>query len=466
MYSTKSTSKLNLLITSISLYIFIIALLTFSAQYKNFGESSGDLAVHNQCFWNAINGKGFINTFEGGHHFGIHFSPIFYLLLPFYYLYPSPYTLQWLNILLFSLSIFFFSGILKGMEPKYSLIFFILLFYLHPVIYNIAQSCFRPESLILFFFLGCFYFYKKKKFLLFFLFLILCNSLRETTIFMTAIFSLVALKEKRDKLWVLTPIILSISWAMFAFGLVIPHFSKASTIGFAHHVGGHFGYLKNTFNNGFNAKILFENIFLMRKLSFLLKLLIPLGIITPFFNNVWIFGIPDLIGVIFSKLPRVTSTSLSSGASIYMAFLLSAVIYLGKNRILERKKIQYVLKKLYPLAIALIFIFPLYNYLLILTNTKLIINYQDIIKTEKVSNPSSTFRTIINLIPINASVSAPARIANHLSSRDTLYLDVNFNTEYIVGNDKFLKNADQTSLTKYFDPIFTENSWTLYKKKE
>ena len=63
------------------------------ANYQS-GRSLFDLAVYEQGFWNALGNPPFFYSLEGSmSRFGRHFSPVFYLILPFYLLHSSPVTL-------------------------------------------------------------------------------------------------------------------------------------------------------------------------------------------------------------------------------------------------------------------------------------------------------------------------------------------------------------------------------------
>lgn len=83
------------------LALLLLAILLYIAAYSSksiyhfrIGVTLFDLAVFDQSFWNATQGTLFYTSLEGGiSHFGRHFSPIFFLLLPFYALRPDPTTL-------------------------------------------------------------------------------------------------------------------------------------------------------------------------------------------------------------------------------------------------------------------------------------------------------------------------------------------------------------------------------------
>lgn len=63
-------------------------------RYATSRHGDPDFGVFEQSFWTTLrHGLLFVNTYEGGSHFRIHNSPVFFLLLPFYAAAPSMATL-------------------------------------------------------------------------------------------------------------------------------------------------------------------------------------------------------------------------------------------------------------------------------------------------------------------------------------------------------------------------------------
>ncbi|MHB8611961.1 MAG: DUF2079 domain-containing protein [Candidatus Dormibacteraceae bacterium] len=61
-----------------------------SARWATLQSSAFDLAYFDQVAWNAADGRGFISSFAPYPFFGQHFSPALGLLVPFYWIHPSP----------------------------------------------------------------------------------------------------------------------------------------------------------------------------------------------------------------------------------------------------------------------------------------------------------------------------------------------------------------------------------------
>lgn len=155
-----------------------------SLEYKNFQNATFDFGIFAQMFENmATTGKA-VTTVERSvemSHFGVHFSPFFYLLLPGYLIFRTPVYLVWVQAFAVSLGVFAVYLICKKMElsPKVTLVFeFIYAFY--PCLFN-----------------GCFYDFHENKFLttiiLFLFYFILCDNRA-----MMLVFSLLLLSVKED----------------------------------------------------------------------------------------------------------------------------------------------------------------------------------------------------------------------------------------------------------------------------
>lgn len=155
-----------------------------SLEYKNFQNATFDFGIFAQMFENmATTGKA-LTTVERSvemSHFGVHFSPFFYLLLPGYMIFRSPVYLVWVQALAVAAGVFAVYLICKKLElsPKVTLAFE-LIYILYPCLFN-----------------GCFYDFHENKFLttiiLFLFYFILCDNR-----VMMLTFSLMLLSVKED----------------------------------------------------------------------------------------------------------------------------------------------------------------------------------------------------------------------------------------------------------------------------
>ena len=103
MHSAKITYFISLLTRGRAKYSTAIILLsiTFSILFSFYSILKAytinaygwDLGLYSQAFYSAIHGKLFYTNLAGGSFLAEHFSPFMFAILPFFYLYPSPYTL-------------------------------------------------------------------------------------------------------------------------------------------------------------------------------------------------------------------------------------------------------------------------------------------------------------------------------------------------------------------------------------
>ena len=77
--------------------MLIFTALSMAARYYTLSTPAFDFGIFTQMFENMKDGLGPVTTVERNYllsHFSVHFSPAYYLMLPFYMLYPHPITLQ------------------------------------------------------------------------------------------------------------------------------------------------------------------------------------------------------------------------------------------------------------------------------------------------------------------------------------------------------------------------------------
>ncbi|MCK4439970.1 DUF2079 domain-containing protein, partial [Candidatus Bathyarchaeota archaeon] len=94
---------------AIGVYTITLSYLTIMKHYA-FRTYAWDLGIFTQSLWTTLNGQGFFyHTPElflnpSGSFFGIHFSPILFLVLPFYQIMPTPETLLALQSFILALA--------------------------------------------------------------------------------------------------------------------------------------------------------------------------------------------------------------------------------------------------------------------------------------------------------------------------------------------------------------------------
>lgn len=126
-------------------------------RHRVFLTSGFDLGIFDQMFYHMAKGQSPITTiyFEPINHLlEVHFSPIFYLILPVYKLFPSPKTLIFMQCFFVALAVFPLYHLCRAhqLERKYSLIF-CALFLIQPAILGGEFRDFHENKLLPFFLL-------------------------------------------------------------------------------------------------------------------------------------------------------------------------------------------------------------------------------------------------------------------------------------------------------------------------
>lgn len=140
-----------------AVFMLVFAALAMAMRYYKLCTPAFDFGIFTQMFENMKDGFGPITTVERNYelsHFAVHFSPAYYLMLPFYMLFPHPVTLQVLQ------GLFITSGIIPvfliARKYGFSLIhssLFSAIYALYPAFtggcsYDIHENCMLPAFLL------------------------------------------------------------------------------------------------------------------------------------------------------------------------------------------------------------------------------------------------------------------------------------------------------------------------------
>ncbi len=136
---------------------FLVVCLWTVGRVRSFCAPTYDFGIFSQMF-HSMKTTGFpMTTVERDgllSHFAVHVSPIYYLLLPFYYLFPRPETLQVLQALILASAVIplWKLGNLHGLNPFYQMLMCILLLvypaYAGGASYDIHENTFLTPLLL------------------------------------------------------------------------------------------------------------------------------------------------------------------------------------------------------------------------------------------------------------------------------------------------------------------------------
>lgn len=224
-------------------------------------------------------------------HFAVHFSPIYYLMLPFYFIFRSPITLQVLQ------GIIVYSGIIpaallarKVGLSKRSTILVALLYAAYPALsagcfYDLHENCFLAPLL-----LWVFYFFESKKYIPMAIFAVLVLFIKEDAFIYLVLFAIYLLLSRKN--WkVGVPMLIVPMIYFFVVSSLMQEYGTGIMSGrFGNLIynseDGLIGVIKTLFANpGYVVSQLFKTSSGdTMKLKYLIQLMIPLGLF-PFFTK-------------------------------------------------------------------------------------------------------------------------------------------------------------------------------------
>ena len=127
-------------------------------RYKSYLNSTFDFGIFTQMYENMRQTGSVATTLERNRllsHFGVHFSPIYYIALPIYFIFPSPVTVQLIQALMIALPVI--PIVLIAREYRLSnwmTVGFTLLYALYPAtsggaMYDMHENCFLTFFLLM-----------------------------------------------------------------------------------------------------------------------------------------------------------------------------------------------------------------------------------------------------------------------------------------------------------------------------
>lgn len=196
----------------------VIAVIT-CLRYKTFSSPNFDFGLFCNMFYNMKETGLPMITSERDYllsHFAVHISPIYYLLLPFYALFPSPMTLQIGQAVALALGVI--PVVLLARHHKLSgrtTLLIAALYAFYPALscgtfYDIHENCFLPLFLLL-----TFLFYEKKKYIPMYLSALCVLAVKEDAAIYLLLFALFVLLSERN--WLHGTVLTVLSVGYFGF---------------------------------------------------------------------------------------------------------------------------------------------------------------------------------------------------------------------------------------------------------
>jgi uncharacterized membrane protein len=164
----------------IILLVYIIIMSTITIMKHNTFLTSGfDLGIFDQAFHTTLfDGKLFYETADisfnpGGSFFGVHFSPILFLMLPFYAIYPSAENLLVMQTIILALGAFPIYWMSRDKLGKKLGLIVSSIYFIYPPVFLLNLNDFHLEPFTSTFFIFSLYYFDKEEWMKFSAFFIL-----------------------------------------------------------------------------------------------------------------------------------------------------------------------------------------------------------------------------------------------------------------------------------------------------
>lgn len=309
--------------------------------YHSFGF---DLAVYDQPIWNTTHGRILESTMTGANpvphsQLSDHFSPVYLLLVPFYFAYPHPETLLVLQTLAVALGAWpvYLLARLKLPAP-FALMWVLIYFLFIPLawvnLYDFHEVAFAVAPLGF-----ALYFLERRRPWLFVLFLVFTFFVKEEMTLIGAGFGLYALLGKRD--WKLGLGVVTGSLVAFAVlvQIVIPYFAGGQsypyfTLRYADVGGSPLGILRTALTNPLR---IVRALIVAKKLYFLIAIFGPVLGLTAVAGWATILVLPTLSYLLLSNYEPEFSFSTQYAAPLIPLVIGTSII--AMQRIPERFRV-------------------------------------------------------------------------------------------------------------------------------
>ncbi len=388
-------------------------------------------------------------------HFAVHISPIYYLLLPFYFIFPSPITLQVGQAAVLALGILPLLLLCRHhkLSPKVTLVLSFL-YALYPALssgcfYDLHENCFLTPLLLF-----TFYFYERRKPIPTFLFAFLVLMVKEDAAVYLCVFALYILLSDRKR-WKTGLSMLLFALAYFALALtLLNRFGEGAMINRFDNLifnkeDGLLGALKTAlYNPGYLlSQLLTDASGGWGKVLYLLQLLLPLAFL-PFCTkhpSRWLLLSPLLINLL-------SMYQYQYDIGFQYSFGISAFLFYATVLSLAEKEVGARCRRLLPLAagaclcLYLAAAFPMLGTYAGLYRD----NREDYVKMEEA----------LDALPDDAALSVSTMLLAHVADRETVYeIDYHGNAadvDYVAFDLRYTSQTDLlTRKNAYFRMGYT-----------
>ncbi len=390
-------------------------------------------------------------------HFAVHFSPILYLALPFYCIFPHPSTIlaiQGIVVALGVVPIYLISKHYKLSNAK--TLALVIIYVLHPIVisgnfYYFHENCFLTVLL-----LWLFYFVEKSntKFTLLFAFLVMM--VKEDAPIYVFFLGLFLLISNKDKLTGLVLSVLSSAYFSIVTSLMSVYGNGIMTYRYGNFLFEQGDSIYNVVLNIIkNPTFLFTQLFTTEKIEYLIYMLVPLALLPLAIKK------PSRIVLLFPLVLMNLMTNYVYQFDIGFQYSYATIAFVFYLAIINVSELSPELsKKLLLCGIcASLISFASVN-----------LPRMDAIKTYKAEKAEvESINEALELIPKDASIKSSTFFIPALWNRNEIY-EISYsdeNTDYIILDLRFASNdyniADYQGEDGYEEVFFEEGVIAIYK---
>jgi uncharacterized membrane protein len=396
------------------LYILIVGSVSIVRQY-NFQTQAYDMGVFTQTMWNTIEGRIMENSLEMiPNHLGVHMSPLLFLLVPFYAVVSSPYTLLVLQVLALAFGSIPLYLLARHMLAREDWALLITASYLlYAPLHGVNLFDFHEIAFFIPLMLGAAYFYETNRLGWGALFLILAAATKENAAIAVAFFGLFYLSKSQSLPAIkIRGAVITGSftlYAILALWVFMPYFGGGFLFDNRYDVfGSSVGEIIKTIIT--DPALTFSLIFTAQKFLYIFFLFLPLLFFPLFSPRALILLIPGLAQNLLATYgPQVSSiyqydALVIPGLFIGLLYGLSAVRtkWARYENGIRRAFAFFVVSSFILFSPVSPVTFPIFFF---------------------GSDPVwDAYRAIAKSIPDGVSVAAPTNLISHLSHREEVYL--------------------------------------------
>lgn len=396
-------------------------------KYTWFMQGS-DLALFEQAFWNTAHGRLFETSLEHPSlgdttsQLAVDLMLFNLLIVPFYTLFPSTYTLLFIQAVavgLGALPVYFLSK--HKFRTNTVALIFAAVYLLHPYVIVITVSEFQPRAFAMVLLLAALYFLEKRGFRPFLVFLILLLLCRTDVALVVVMLGIYAFLTRKPWHYGALAVGAGAAWFILGVFVLVPYLAGGKP--FFHfsliysHLGSNAGEIIQTVltKPGYVLAYMFAG----PKIKYILLMFVPLAFLPLLSPKVLLLTIPTFVINLLSDAPATTSIYGHYQALIIPPLLVGTISAVGKLGDFLWARCAGCNRRWNKMTlITLISLFALCVVTLASVRFNSVIS---LIRARPSSERIAAAERMISLIPPDAPVSAYSELLSHLSHRRYLY---------------------------------------------